>query len=183
MGKYKHGKPNQEINVEDLQQAIEKGHFTDPLRHKSYLAILYWIGCRRAEPFEVKKEDVKQEGESLFINIPAFKGGKRGGLIELALSLYGVNLIKDTWEKTKPNKPLWNFSSKTGYRIIKRIWPTRTPHWLRHNRITKIRKKIDGKTFSLDDAKSFTGIKSDRTMQTYGMKTQEGIHRVAQVLE
>jgi len=75
------------------------------------------------------------------------------------------------------------FSDKTGYRIIKKLFPGKTPHWLRQNRITKLRKKIDRKGVSLDDVKSFTGIKSDSTLQRYDMKTKEVIHRVAQVLD
>lgn len=191
--KYQHGLPNEETKVDDLKQAIEHGSFKDK-KHKSYLVLLYWLGCRRGEPLRyivngkvkyegVKKEDVKLKGNSLFMKIPAFKGGIRGGSIELPLSFYGIELIRERWEKTKPGRLLWNFTPFTGWRIIKRVWPEKSPHWLRHNRITKIRKKIDGETLSLDDAKSFTGIKSDRTMQNYGMRTQDGIHRVSQTLD
>jgi len=91
--------------------------------------------------------------------------------------------VKEVWQRTRKSRKLFLFSDKTGYRIMKKLFPGKTPHWLRHNRITKLRKKIDGKGVSLDDVKSFTGIKSDSTLQRYGMKTKEVIHRVAQVLD
>jgi hypothetical protein len=192
MGRYKNGKPNAEIDLDDLRRGIEQGHFTNE-RHKSYLVLLYWLGCRRGEPLcyvvnhqvkypGVRREDIELEADSLALKIPAFKNGKRAEKVHLPLELYGVGLIREAWEKTGKGKLIWNFSPPTGYNIIKRIWPNKSPHWLRHNRVTKIRRNIDGKTFSLDDAKSFTGIRSDRTMQNYGMTTVEGADRVSKAL-
>jgi integrase len=86
MGRYKHGKPNEETSLQEFESALEKGYFTKPLQHKSYLAVVYWIGARRTEPLEMKKEDVTLEGCSLFLKIPAKKHGERGGLIELPLT-------------------------------------------------------------------------------------------------
>lgn len=190
--KYINGKPNEEIDLEDLRQGLEQGSFADS-KHKSYLALLYWLGCRRGEPLRylvnhqvkyegVKKEDITLENNSLAISIPAFKGGKRADKVHLPLDLYGVDLIRKDWEATKSGRLIWKFTPSTGYNIIKRVWPNKSPHWLRHNRVTKIRRNIDGKTFSLDDAKSFTGIRSDRTMQNYGMTTVEGADRVSKAL-
>jgi integrase len=182
MGKYKHGKPNQETEPEELKEALEKGYFASPLMHKSYLAALYWIGARRTEPLEVKKEDVTLEADRLAIVIPAKKHGQRGGAVKLPLSWLGVELIKERWEKTRPGKKLWPFKTSTAYLIIKRIWPEKSPHWLRHNRITKLRRLRDEKKLGLDHIKSWTGIKSDRTIEGYGMKTQEKINEVADAM-
>lgn len=182
MGKYLHGKPNEEISLGELKQAIEKGHFTKPLKHRSYLVALYWIGARRTEPLEVRKEDIRVEGDTLFIDIPAKKEGERGGLIELPLSWYGVNLILERWKRTHKGKLLWPFSTSTAYRIVKRIWPKRTPHWLRYRVVTKLRKLRDEKKVDTDAIKSWTGIKSDRTIEGYGMKTQQKIHTVAEAM-
>lgn len=183
MGSYKHGKPNAEIDLEDLKRGIEKGKFIRSLLHKSYLVLLYWVGCRRTEPLEVKKEDMKVKDDSLLVNIPAFKGGERGDWIELPLSLYGADLIVTRWKKTRKKKNVWPFSTNTCYRIVKRVWPHKTPHWLRHNRVTKLRRKRDQGEVTTDDIKSFTGIKSDATIERYGMKTKEGIQKIAKILE
>lgn len=92
-------------------------------------------------------------------------------------------LIRQVWKATREGGRLFPFSDKTGYRIIKRLWPKKSPHWLRHNRLTKLRRKRDLGQISTGDIKSFTGIKSDSTIERYGMKTESGIHKVAQALE
>jgi len=181
LGRYKFGKPNEETNIKDLRQAIEHGHFKR-YSHKSYLIALYWIGARRTEPLEVKKEDVTLRKEELHIVIPAKKHGERGGKLILPLSWYGISLILERWKKTRKGRKLWSFSSSTAYRIIKRLWPKKTPHWLRYNRVTKLRKMRDQKLIDTDAIKSWTGIKRDQTIEGYGMKTQEKIHKVAEAM-
>lgn len=179
MGTYKYGKPNKEIDLAELREAIEHGYFTKPQTQKPYVITTYWIGNRRTEPLGILKEQVRLEGSSLFITIPAHKGGIRGGEIELPLTWFGVDLIVERWNHTKPGKRLFPFETSTAYRTIKRLWPKRTPHWLRYNRITKMRAMRDARQIDTDAIKSYTGIQSDQTIQRYGMKTQEKIHSVA----
>jgi integrase len=182
MGKYKHGKPNKEITLEEFQEALDSKKFVEPLIHRSYLAVLFWIGARRSEPLNMVKEDIREEESSLFLKIRALKHGERGGEVELPLSWLGVDLIKERWLKTRPGRKLWSFTYQTAYRLVKRIWPTRTPHWLRWKTITVLRRLRDQGKVSTDDIKSWTGIKSDRTIEGYGIKSQAGIHKVSQVL-
>jgi integrase len=183
MGRYaKLGKPNRAITVEDLHAGLKKLEH-EPLAYRAYLALVYWVGCRRGEPLRLLASDVYAEGFNLFIkHLPAFKRGHRAEVIELPLNLEGVDLIMLLAGEAKGNYPLFNFSSMTGYRIIVKALGV-YPHWLRYDRITKIRRTIDGKKVSIDDAKSFTGIRSDRTMQGYGMTTDEAARRVSAVLE
>lgn len=183
MGKYNDGKPNKEIDLAELQDKIEHGYYTKPTIHKAYVVLTYWVGNRRTEPLDLLKEDVTLEGESLFVNIEAKKGGMRGGKIELPLSWYGVNLIHKRWIETNNKKRLFPFETSTAYRIIKRLWSHRTPHWLRYNRVTKMRRLRDMGEIDTDAIKSYTGIQSDQTIQRYGMKTQEKIHSVATVMK
>jgi len=181
MGRYKYGKPNEEIELEELRDALGKSFLN--LRYKAYVILLYWLGCRRSEPLSILREDVEESDGALYIVVPAFKGGERGGPVELPLSLYGVQLIKEVWQLTGEGRRLFRFSDKTGYRIIKKLFPKKSPHWLRHNRLTKLRRKRDRGEISTDDIKAFTGVKSDKTIEHYGMKTEHGIHKVARVLE
>lgn len=181
MGRYKYGKPNREIDLEELRKALAESMLN--VYYKGYIILLFWVGCRRSEPLFIKKEDVEEKNSSLFITIPAFKGGERGGSVELPLSLYGVSLIKQIWTHTLKGRRLFPFCDKTGYRKVKKLFPKKTPHWFRHNRLTKLRRKRDTGEISTDDIKSFTGIKSDSTIEHYGMKTEPGIHKVAQVLD
>jgi len=182
MGRYKHGKPNKEITLAEFQEALDSNKFADPLIHRSYLAALYWIGPRRTEPLNVVKEDIREEESSLFIKMPAKKHGERGGELELPLDWPGVQLIKERWLKVRAGRKLWPFETSTAYRIVKRIWPDRTPHWLRWKTVTVMRRLRDQGKISTDDIKSWTGLKSDRSIERYGIKSQAGIHKVSQVL-
>ena len=182
LGKYKNGKPNREISVIELIKYLEKATFIR-LSHKAYFVLLYWIGARRTEPLNLLKEDLREESDRLFMKIPAFKHGERGGEIELPMDLPGIIFLKNRWIKTRKHRRLFPFATSTSWRIIKRVDPKLSPHWFRHNRITKFRKLLDLKKISKDDIKSWTGIKSDRTIEGYGMKTQEGISKIAKLLE
>ena len=57
MGKYKHGKPDEEISLADLEEKLSKCNFST--REKAYVILLYWLGCRRSEPMVIKKEDIE----------------------------------------------------------------------------------------------------------------------------
>lgn len=193
MGKYKHGKPDEEISQTDFAQRLNDSNLS--LRKKAYLTLLYWLGCRRTEPLVIRKEDIEEHEESLFISIHyrkdekgeliLFSRGKRGqagGASELSLSLFGLDLVKQVWQHTKKGRPLFPFSDDTGYRAVLALYPEKTPHWFRYNRVTKLRKKL-GNELTIDEIKSFTGIRRDTTIQNYGMKTKAGIHKVSQHLE
>jgi integrase len=193
MGKYKHGKPDTEINLEEFKQKLETSKL--PVKQKGYVAVLYWLGCRRSEPLAILKEDIEERENRLFISIHfrkdekgeriLFSRGKRGqagGAAELPLEFFGVDLIREAWLRTKKGKQVFDFSDDTGYRAIKKLWPERTPHWLRYNRVTKLRKRL-GQDVTIDGIKSFTGIKRDTTIQNYGLKTKADIHKIADILE
>jgi len=193
MGKYKHGKPDEEITLKEFKEKISKSDLS--LRQKAYIVLLYWLGPRRSEPLVILKEDVEEKEGRLFISIHfrkdekgeriLFSRGKRGqagGPTELPLSKFGVDMIKEVWQKTKKGKKLFPFSDKTGYRAIKKLWPKKTPHWLRYNRVTKLRKRL-GQDVTIDAIKSFTGIKRDTTIQNYGLKTRADIHKIADLLD
>jgi integrase len=193
MGKYKFGKPDQEIELQDFKQRLSKSKLS--LRKKAYLVLLYWLGCRRSEPLVILKEDIEEREGNLFISIhyrldengerilySRAKRGQAGGPIELPLSYFGVDLIKEAWEKTKKGKRVFPFCDKTGYRAVLNLWKEKTPHWLRYNRVTKLRKMLGTKT-TIDGIKSFTGIKRDTTIQNYGLKTKADIHKIAELLE
>lgn len=131
----------------------------------------------------VKKKDVKIEENSLFIQIPALKGGVKEKPNELFLSWEFVDLIQRQYERVKQkNRYLWNFTPETGYNIITKHFSKKTPHWFRHNRVTRLRALRDEGVITTDDIKAVTGIQSDSTIEGYGMKTEEGIHKVAEAM-
>lgn len=179
--KYQFGKPDQPITKAMLQEALEKGKFTDPLAHKSYLMISALIGSRKTEALEIRKEDMHLEGSSLYVKIPAKKHGARGGELELPLTWMGMDLILLQWRKTRKGKKVWRFSPSTAWRIVKRIFPNMSPHWLRWTVITELRALKDERKITTDEIKSWTGIKRDSTIEGYGLKTQAGIHKISEI--
>ncbi|MCK4385644.1 MAG: hypothetical protein KAW52_05205 [candidate division Zixibacteria bacterium] len=181
--KYKYGKPDEPITKADLEKALEDGYFASPLKHKSYLVITALIGSRKTEALEILKEDIRQSGDSLFVDIPAKKHGYRGGKIELPLNWLGMDLVLRQWMKTRKGRKIWSFSPQTAWRIVKRVFPKKSPHHLRWTVITELREMKDARLITTDEIKSWTGIKRDSTIEGYGLKTQAGIHRVSQILD
>jgi integrase len=193
MGKYKHGRPDEEIQLEDFKDNLGKSQL--PLQQKAYLIVLYWLGCRRSEPLAILKEDIEEKEDRLYVSIhyrkddkgeripfSRAKRGQAGGAVELPLENFGVNLIKEVWQKTRQGKKVFQFTDQTGYRAFKKLFPDKTPHWARYTRITRLRKRL-GNDLTIDGIKSFTGIRRDTTIQNYGLKTKADIHKIADILD
>lgn len=132
-GKYKYGKQTQTITFTEFKEIMESGHFKKRLKHKSYLAFLYWFGTRRSEVYERVKEDFKIDGQLLIIKCPAKKRGKRE-ILKAPISLPYIDLIIDQVNRTRKGRRVWNFSASTAYRIVKRVMPKHYPHFFRLNR-------------------------------------------------
>jgi hypothetical protein len=98
------------------------------------------------------------------------------------LDLPGIEIIKKRWIKTRKGRRLFPFETSTSWRIVKRVNPKLSPHWFRHNRITIFRRLLDEGKITKDDIKSWTGIKRDKTIEGYGMQTQDGIHKISKIL-
>lgn len=181
--KYKYGKPDEPISKVDLEHALKEGHFASPLKHKSYLVITALIGSRKTEALEIFREDIRHSGDSLFVKIPAKKHGQRGGELELPLSWPGMDLVHQQWQRTRAGKKVWRMSPSTAWRIVKRVFPKKSPHHLRWTVITELRAAKDERLITTDEIKSWTGIKRDATIEGYGLKTQAGIHRISEILD
>ena len=186
---YKFGKPNEETDLEDFKKRLGKSKL--PKRQKAYLVLLYWLGCRRSEPLFLKEGDVERKDDSFFIAITVREGqpyshlkrGQAGGPSEIPVSAFGMSIFGEIWSKTRKKRRIFPFSDSTGYRALKKLWPRRSPHWLRYNRVTKLRRKVSQGKVTIDDVKSFTGIKRDSTIENYGLKTKAGIHKIAGELD
>jgi integrase len=191
--KYADGKPDREISHEEFVDAI--GNAKIPKEQRAFIVLLYWVGCRCSEPLVILREDIEEKDNRLYISIHyrrdakgeriPFSRAKRGqaaGPTELPLENFGVDLIKEIWQKTKSGKKVFPFTAKTGYRAFKEVFPKKTPHWVRYTRITRLRKRL-GIDLTIDGIKSFTGIRRDSTIENYGLKTTADIHKIADMLD
>lgn len=189
-GKYK-VKPNTTISVEDLQNALDNKplsyghvpHWIEPLRDKSFVSFVYWVGARKMEPTKVLKEDIVIVGDYLVVKIPAFKHGERAGPLKIKCSNIGIDWVVKVWEKTRPKHQVWQLTASTAYRIIFRALG-KCPHWLRHNWISTKQRTLAGEPAEVDaKIQSWTGIKHRATLDNYRLKLEKDIEDIAELEE
>lgn len=187
-GKYKR-KPDMQITSEDLARAL-KGKTTSYMhtpvflkatRDRAFTAALFWLGARKLEPAQLRKEDMQLKDGFLFLKVPAFKGGERGGVLKINVKRPGVNYIIEQWRRTRKGRHVFQVSPSTAYRIIKRALGV-CPHWLRHSWITWAQKNLEGSPSEVDrKIMAWTGIKQRGTLDSYRMKTEKDIAEIAEI--
>jgi integrase len=191
--RYKYGKIDKPIDLPiflKLQERVDKvdrsGYPTKFIQ--ALLALFYWTGLRKTEvlgrkqiKYRVKagvkigkphlgllKEDMRLEDDALFVfsvGDKVLKHGKREAPLVLRLELPYVKLIVEQWRKAKPRSSVFPISYITFWRICKRVDPKFTPHFFRHNRVTKFSANPK---LSLADICAWTGL-SPQTVSTYMM--------------
>ena len=164
---YRHGKQTSPISFQRFERAMEHGKFISPLSHKSFLAFLYWIGCRKTEALMLTTENFKlSKDETRFkIWVPTLKGGERKKPLQLPLKLPYVNLIAQQLIARGPGRRIWPFTGRTAIRIVKRALGVKYyPHFLRLNRATKF---LDDPTTTIPEMKAWFGWKRTKTIDDY----------------
>jgi len=165
---------------------MQKAVCYNPLRDKSFLALLYWVGCRKSEGYERVREDFEISPDKLTVD---FHQRKKNGLetppIELPRDLPFVNLIVQQVEATPPKKRVWDLGATTAWSIAKNILGEKYyPHFLRLNRITRM---FDDPTTTIPEAKSWTGIKTTKALDHYigysKRRMRKGIVRLRKEIE
>lgn len=186
MPRYKLGKVTDTIDLEFLKERMQKGTFVKPWRDRAYVALLYWTGVRRSELYERVREDFVITEMDLIVD---FHQRKKGGLtvpsLEIPRSLPYLQIIEQQIERTRPGRRVWAISGWTAWRIVKRaLGPQYYPHFLRLNRITRM---FDDPTTTVPEAKSWTGIKSSKALDSYigysRRRMEKGKARLKQELE
>lgn len=204
--RYKHGKIRDPIDVETflkLQERVSKIHVSSHTRKtvQGLLALLYWTGLRvrevlgrKAIKYNVKggvktgkahsgllKADMKITGGSLYVfcvDDKVFKHGKREAPLVLPLTLPYVDVIVELWKQTQPNRRVFPVSYITFWRICKRVDPKFTPHFFRHNRVTKF---AANPKVSLAEICAWTGM-TPQTVSSYMMRAGRFTKRTGQLL-
>lgn len=188
MPTYKYGKQTDTLEFQTFKKQMDRVRCQESLRDKSFVALLYWVGCRKSEAYERVLEDFKffLSPERLAID---FHQRKKNGLetppIELPLDLPFVDLIFKQLERTKPSERVWKIGSTTAWTIVKNILGEKYyPHFLRLNRITRM---WDDPTTTVPEVKSWTGIKTTKAMDTYigysKRRMQKGVVRLRREIE
>lgn len=172
--KYKDGKQLVQLEFKEFREAMEnRKNFVKPLRDRAWLSLLYWTGVRKIEALNTRKEDYKVQDEILIINAPPVKGGFRLEL-EINVNLPYVDLIIQLVNRTKKGKRVFKMNPWTGWKIIKRVFPKKYPHFFRLNRATRF---LDDPDTSTTEMLSWFGWRSIRTIDRYIGYSKRGVKR------
>ena len=165
---YKYGKQTTPIDFKTFKSLVDKGKFVKPLRDKSFLAFLYWLGVRRAETLERVKEDFVIKDGLLIVNATPKKGGEREPL-EVPVDYPYIDLIIRKVNKTRrtlanPTRRVWNISGPTAWRVVKRVMPKHYPHFFRLNRATRF---LEDPETTIPEMMAWFGWKASKTVDPY----------------
>jgi len=204
--RYKYGKIEKPIDLPVFLKLQERVPHVDRSSYSSefiqaLLALFYWTGLRKTEVlgrreirYEAKvgvkigkshpgllKEDMRIEEDRLYvfsIGDKVLKHGKREAPLVLPLTLPFVDLIVGQWRNTKPQQRVFPIEYITFWRICKRVDPKFTPHFFRHNRVTKFSANPK---LSLADICAWTGM-SPQTVSTYMMRAGRFTKRTGDIM-
>jgi hypothetical protein len=147
---------------------MENGTFLGG-RHESFLSFLYWSGVRRREALERLGKHFHVESEILFVDItpPGYDPLKHGALrapLELDIDLPYLDIVLSDVAQTGRNERVWSFSETTAWRIVKRVFPKKYPHFFRLNRATRF---LEDPTTTIPEMKAWFGWKDTKTISSY----------------
>lgn len=184
---YKHGKQNNIMSFADVKQRVLDTNIS--ISSESFFWLLYYCGVRKSEAYERVAEDFEITDTHLVVDFhQRKKGGDTVAPLELPTYWYGVDKIVAVVTKASKSKPrkkaVWQYSKGKRWREFKTarwVWPRigsvkawqivsgvlgegYYPHFLRLNRLSEI---AQDPTASLTRLKSFSGIKSVKSLSAY----------------
>lgn len=103
-------------------------------RKKAFLAVLFLTGCRVSEALALTLRDVFYDhaGKTLYITFHRLKGSKQTDPVEVPF----LRILDPLWIADR--EKLFPWSRVTGWKIVKKAFPSLYPHYFRMNRIMKI---------------------------------------------
>ena len=113
---------------------------------QAFLTTLFFSGCRISEALALTSDDISCTADTIYIQFFRLKGSKQTDPTPLPRTSALVYLCQTDGR-------FFSFCRKTGYNIVKKVFPTLYPHYFRMNRITKISEDF-GDSFVY----SFVGI-------------------------
>jgi len=191
--RYKHGKQEELLSFQEFRQKVEAAHLNK--EKAGFIWLLYYAGCRKSEAYERTVEDC-QVTDSHFIldfgkrkkrgaDVPPLKFPRSWEGIDILVSLYEraaqrrarkkrIFFQEDKITKSKVTKGRWLFphiQSVTAWKIAKDVLGEEYyPHFLRLNRLSEIGSDPEATLLRL---KSYSGIKSIKTLQSYLGKSEK----------
>ena len=161
--KYKFGKQTEKISFKDFSERIDQTRFVDPLRDKSFLVLLSYLGCRIGELLKLKRDRIIIKHGMISFDLEVFKGGDRPKPLKLPISFPYMELFLEYLRQTKTER-VFMMSYSTGWRTVKRAFPRKYPHYFRLNRATHM---LDDPETTIPELKAWFGWKRVETIAEY----------------
>lgn len=148
----KHGKILTPLTDEDFIKGMKEGKFLKP-KHQGYIALLHYTGIRKSEGLRAVKEQFQFTNDNISFEVgKRLKHGDHTPPLDIPLDLPYAREIKWSVEKTRKKRRVWNYSKKTAYNIVSRVF--KYPHYHRLSRITWLFEK----GFTISQVKTWTGL-------------------------
>jgi integrase len=146
------GKQEIPLSSVEFKEGMEHGKFVKD-SHRAFAVCLAYYGVRKTEARRAKKEQFKIQGGLLFFDVgPRLKHSKKTDPLPVPIDAPYINFLIDAMRNTPKGERVFDFSDKTAYNIIRRVW--KYPH---HFRLTNITGQFErGKTIT--QVKSWTGL-------------------------
>jgi len=110
-----------------------------PVDRQAFLSVLFFSACRISEALALTSDDISCTGDTIYIKFFRLKGSKQTDPIPLPKT------SSLTWICSQ-ERTLFSFCRKTGYTIVKKVFPSLYPHYFRMNRIVDISDRFGDAT-------------------------------------
>ena len=189
MPKYKHGKQCEQLTFKEIQDKAFQAESRLTREALSFFWLLYYSGARKSELYERTVEDCSVSETHFIIDFhQRKKGSAQVPALEIPLWFPGMNFVCEQLKKARERRKSRKLMERTvkGVRSTKRLraswlfphvaarWAQVIvkeilgeqyyPHFLRLNRITEL---CSDKDVTISMIKSYTGIRSLKTIQKY----------------
>lgn len=117
-----------------------------PMQRQAFLSVLFFSGCRVSEALAITSNDIHCTANTVFVRLFRLKGSKPTDPLPLPR--------KDAleWLCGQEGK-LFPWCRKTGYNIVRDVFPELYPHFFRQNRFTEV-----AENFGLATMINFSGL-------------------------
>jgi hypothetical protein len=146
------GKQEIPMTFNEFREGIEHGKFVKD-SHRAFAVCLAYYGVRKTEARRAKKEQFFIQGNMLFFDVgQRLKHSKKTYPLPVPTDAPYMNFLIDAICETPKGERVFDFSDKTAYNIIRRVW-----HYPHHLRLTLITNFFE-RGRSITQVKSWTGL-------------------------
>jgi integrase len=124
-----------------------------PIRKQAFLSVLFFSGVRVSEALALTPNDILCAENMIYITFNRLKGSKQTDPIPLPKQDALLWLCEGSAQFLPLEDRLFPWCRKTGYNIVKCVFPILYPHYFRMNRLTKV-----GEKYGLATMINFSGL-------------------------